>query len=460
MQKGGAAYKQSPGLELVSLLLTSFASDAAYKTAGQQLARLESLLNAVDPLFAAKALVFARDEFGMRSVTHAGGALLAKRVSGTTWGTDFYKALVVRPDDMTEVLAFCKSTKNPITKAMRKGFALAMADMNQYQLAKYRGEGKGFKMVDVANLVHPKPNVRSAAGLKALMHGELKSEQTWESMLSASGSDAAKKAEVWNTLLSENKLGYFALLRNLRNIAQQAPASLDLALEQLKDPTRIGKSRVLPFRYHTAYSELIGQGIPRERDILWSIDEAADMALANVTKFDGDTLIALDTSGSMQGRPIQIGAMFAAVLARTNKADLLTFSDRFTWNQVERMGVLPMSRSITNLGGGTNFNCVFVAAKRKYDRIIILSDGEAWMGPNASQSSLKEYRNQYDANPQIWFFDLSNQSGTMQFPEGNTRVIAGFSEKVFELMPLIEKDPNALVKRVSEHGFKKSEVVE
>lgn len=456
---GGEAHSQSAELELVSLLLTSFASDKFYEGATEQVDRLGKLIEANDPLFVARALVFARDEFGMRSITHAGAAMLGKKASGTKWGTDFYNAIVVRPDDMTETLAFTLANSLPLTNAMRKGFAKAFARLTPYQMAKYRGDGKGVKLLDVANLVRPKQSTRNAGALSALMTGQLKSDATWEAMLSAAGSDAVKKAKAWHDLLTENKLGYFALLRNLRNIAQQAPEALDLALAQLKDPNRVGKARVLPFRYQAAYNELIGQRIPRERDILWSIDEAAELALANVPKLDGDTLVALDVSGSMEGRPLSIGSLFAAILAKANQADLLTFATGHHWNTVERMGVLPMSRNMKAPGGGTDFNQVFVGLKKKYDRIIILSDMQAWVDHHTPAASFAAYRRLTGADPHIWSFDL-NGHGTMQFPEGRVKAVAGFSEKVFGLMAMLEKDPRALVDRVKEYEFAEQEATE
>lgn len=460
---GGKAYGQSPELELVSLVLTSFASDGYYKSASEQLTRLEELINVVDPMFAARALVFARDEFGMRSITHAGAALLGKRASGQPWATEFFRAIVVRPDDMTETISFALAQKLPITNAMKKGFAKAFERLTPYAMAKYRGEGKGVKLVDVANLVHPKQSERNAGALTALMTDTLRSDDTWEAMLSAVGNDAAKKAQVWQTLLDEGKLGYMALLKNLRNIAQQAPHALPTALTQLKDPNRVGKSRVLPFRYMTAYGELMGIGLKDERAILWAIDEAAEAALANVPKLDGDTLVALDTSGSMLSAPaqingrsgvpcIRIGALFAAILAQRNQADLLTFDTGYRFNPVERMGVLPFARAIKAPGGGTDFNQIFIGLKKKYDRIIILSDMQAWVGGNVPRPSFDAYRRLTGADPHIWSFDLAH-AGTMQFPEGKAYPVAGFSEKVFEVMGLLEQDRNALVNKVKSYEF-------
>ena len=68
---GGAAYKQTPELELVSILLTSFAQDQFYRSANQTFADLGKLVKQVEPDFAAKAAIYARNEFGMRSITRS-----------------------------------------------------------------------------------------------------------------------------------------------------------------------------------------------------------------------------------------------------------------------------------------------------------------------------------------------------------------------------------------------------
>ena len=93
---GGEAYKQSVELELVSILLTSFVEDKFYEKASNNLDRFKDVLSRVDPMFAAKAAVYARQEFGMRSITHVLAAELAKRLSGEAWAKNFYKAIVRR----------------------------------------------------------------------------------------------------------------------------------------------------------------------------------------------------------------------------------------------------------------------------------------------------------------------------------------------------------------------------
>ena len=103
---GGEAYAQSAELELVSILLTSFVQDQFYKSAGDTMKTLANLLNKVDPKFAAKAAIYARNEFGMRSITHVLAVEVAKYISGKEWGKKFFSEVVRRPDDMTEIVAY------------------------------------------------------------------------------------------------------------------------------------------------------------------------------------------------------------------------------------------------------------------------------------------------------------------------------------------------------------------
>src|SRR5688572_12377507 len=75
---GGEAYQETPELAVVSLLLTSLVQDQFYRTAGEQIVELKRLAAAVsDKEFLMKAAVYARNEFGNRSITHALAAELA-----------------------------------------------------------------------------------------------------------------------------------------------------------------------------------------------------------------------------------------------------------------------------------------------------------------------------------------------------------------------------------------------
>lgn len=459
---GGLSYKQSPELELVSILLTSFANDQFYRSSNETFAKLTSLVIDSDKEFVAKAAVYVRTKFGMRSITHVVASELALHISGKEWAKDFYNAIVYRPDDMMEILSYHVTKNGKIPNSMKKGFAKAFDRFDKYKLAKYRGEGKGFKLIDVVNMVHPVPIENNAEAINALVKGELKSFDTWESELSKAGQNtegeedkAEQKKEVWINLIRENKLGYFALLRNLRNIIEQAPEIVTEALAQLVNESAIKKSLVLPFRFLTAYEEIqkLSNG-KIVRDALIALNKAVDISVNNVPKFDGDTLVVLDESGSMTGKPSTIGSLFSAVLIKSNNADFITFSDNARYRNVNPLdSTITVAGSIKFSSGGTNFHSIFHTANKKYDRVIILSDMQGWIGYNTPSASFNEWKKRTGSNPFVYSFDL-NSYGSMQFPENNVFCLAGFSEKVFDIMKLMEQDKKALVNEIKKISFK------
>ena len=90
---GAKAFTVDPRYELASILLTSFVKDKFYRSKETERDRLVALLNQVDPLFAAKAAIYARNEFGMRSITHIMAGELAHRTKYVPWTSAFFKAV-------------------------------------------------------------------------------------------------------------------------------------------------------------------------------------------------------------------------------------------------------------------------------------------------------------------------------------------------------------------------------
>lgn len=474
---GGEAYSQSPELELVSILLTSFVSDSFYEKTDDTITRFKGLVAKCKPEFVAKAAVYARKVFGMRSITHIAASELAKHAAGQSWAKSFYEAVVQRPDDITEIVAYyLANNANPSNKtkkrgkktlpgAMKKGLAAAFGKFDTYTLAKYRGENKSVKLVDVVNLVRPKPIEKNGEAIKALINGDLKSLGTWETQLTQAGQKAENeeekeefKKDVWENLIKQNKLPIFALLRNLRNIIEQAPKALDGALAMLTNEDAIGKSKIFPFRFLTAYEEIqkVASGADA-RKVLAALSKAMDISTKNVPVFEGRTLVVLDVSGSMttmtnpknKMSPARIGSVFAAVLAKANNADLMTFdsASRFVkYNPADT--TITIVNGIPFNGGGTDFRTIFDQAAQPYDRIFILSDMQAWVGNHTPTRNYNLYKQRTGANPFIYSFDL-NGYGTMQFPENKVFAIAGFSDKIFGVIKMLETDKNALINEIN-----------
>src|ERR1035437_9904880 len=448
---GGDSYDESAKLKLVSHALTSFVNDQYYYRAKDGIEELRGLLDQVDPKFAAKTALVARTQFGMRSISHVIAGELAGRVKGQSWMKNFFRDVAIRPDDMLEIRAYYnqyvatgkgsrKDGLPMIPNQMKDGFALRLRELDGYRLMKYVGTGKVVNMFDVINAAHP----GKTESIDSLMKGTLGSADTWEVALSAAGQADGEeidttglKADAWMRLLSENKLGYFALLRNLRNIVKQAPEAVALACAQLVDEKAIRKSLVLPFRFTTAYETL--QKEPGTSLVLAAVSKAMDISVGNVALPEGKTLVALDTSGSMGGKPIEIGSLFAAAFA-SRGADLILFSDNATVVSVpfgaSASAVVAEIKNKMKMGG-TNFNSIFDKASVAYDNVIILSDMQAWMTggyrSNIPTQSLAGYKKRTGATPKIFSFDLAGY-GTLQFPEDDVYALAGFSDKTLDIV--------------------------
>lgn len=452
---GGEAFTETPKLELAALMLTSTLQNQYYRAANVTAARLKELVAKIDDKqFVAKTAIYARTKAGMRSVTHLTAGELARAVKGQPWTAKFYDQVVHRPDDALEILAYYLAAYGrPIPNALKKGLGAALSRFDEYQLAKYRKSAAEISLVDVVNLVHPK----HTEALKKLVDGTLAPAETWETKLPQAGAAAESEEEVaelkkdaWTELIASRKLGYFALLRNLRNILQTAPEVSDAAVSMLTDDNLIRCSLVLPFRYLTALEALQSANLPNAGKVLAALSEAVDKSLANVPVFDGKTLVALDGSGSMAGRPLKIGALFAATLAKANQADVMLFSDDAKYVSLNvRDSTLTLAQWLEGQAqsAGTNFHSIFQRAKRGYDRIIILSDMQGWMGHLAPTKTFAGYKQRYRVEPKVFSFDLQGY-GTLMFPERNIYCLAGFSDKTMDTLKFLDSDQAALLREI------------
>lgn len=459
---GGEGFKMTPELELVSALLTSFLEDKYYESGEKRQTRIEDLIAKVDPLFAAKASIFARTEFGMRSVSHVVAGQIAGTVKGEEWTKRYFDKVVYRPDDMMEILSYYYSNfgKNE-PNALKKGFAKALENFDEYQLAKYRASSKSLKLVDIVNLVHPKHN----EAIAKLVNDELRNKRTFEAKLSKAGQtgEEGAKAAAWAELVKSGEIGYMALLKNLRNIINETDDEVvEAAVKLLTNENRIKKSLLLPFRFLTAYEQL--ENNSRSSKVLSGISDALDISFANVPKFDGKTLVVIDHSGSMgngTNSSFGKGAMFGIALARSSDADLMHFGDEAEYLSFNKNdSTLTILKYLDTLnqgwtggkgyvGHGTNFNAIFQKADKKYDRIVIISDMQGWVGYYSPAREFAAYKTRYGANPFVYSWDIQGY-GSLEFPENQVATLAGWSEKTFDIMKLVETDKKALIKKIND----------
>jgi len=248
--QGGSGYQYDPKIELVSILATGL-DNKYYEKLGERETRFADVIAEVaktDKTFAAKAMVYARSVMGQRTVTHFGAVELAKALAGDNLGAKFFSkrarkgnagGIIYRLDDMLEIAA-CYQARNPgkqLSNAIKKGFKSALEAADEYELAKYQAKNRDLSLVDIVNLVHPKPSEKMTPVFAKLMKGELKQFNTVEDKNTKAGQEVAAKVksgeitaeqatEVLNAAKEDNyaelietrKIGYLALIRNLRNI--------------------------------------------------------------------------------------------------------------------------------------------------------------------------------------------------------------------------------------------------
>lgn len=467
--EGFAAYSMNPKSKLVTQVLTSFFNESKFY--GDNSEEIKDTIQEVvktDPEFVAKLAAFARREFNMRSISHVLIGYLANIPEGKPFVKQAVKSCVLRGDDATEIMAFYLNTfGKPIPNSLRKGLRDVFTTFDAYTLAKYKGESKSVKMRDLLCLCRPAPkDEKQSETWKKLLEGRLEPAYTWETELSAKGNTK----EVWQELIDSDKVGYMALLRNLRNILNAAPNNLDKVLEKIADPEEVRKSRQLPFRFMSAYRNVPWDSWFKQ-NTLDALDQAADAAVENLPKIPGRTVIAIDVSGSMSGtisdksevRCCDIAMLLGLIANRIcEQSKVFTFDTNLKELFVpHRNGLISEAINRSSYGGGTDMGLPFRKLMMDHiqcDRLIILSDNECnvdpelmrWRGSRAVQALADAYRK--ETGRDIWVHAIDLQGyGTQQFAGPKTNIIAGWSEKVFEFILLAEQGEGNLIRKIEEY---------
>lgn len=443
---GGAAFSMKPHEELVHAVLTTFLDDKYYQKVADRLTRIQALVQKSDAKFVANLAIVARTEFNLRTVSHILIGELAKTHKGDDLVKNTIIACATRPDDLTEIVSY---VGKPIPKQVRRGVRNALLKFDRYQLAKYKQGTKKVKLVDLFNSCHPKAQFASPEQKQAwadLISGNLPSEGTWETEIS----NSTDKKSAWENLVKTNKIGYMALVRNINNLLKYGVDEeiIAHAAARIADPEQVRKSKMLPFRFTTAY-----ENVQNNRVFLDALSHAMDAAVSNVPELPGKTLIAVDASGSMSGKPIEIASIFAATLFKANQdSDVILFDNRVVELRTSgRVPVMDIAQSIRSsaMGGGTNTSLVFTYAAQqnyKYDRIIILSDNEAWLAN--TQHSYNGFKKHSD--PFIYVIDIQGY-GTNDITGEKVKYMCGWSDRLLDFIGKAESG-DTLVKYITDYA--------
>lgn len=470
--EGSIAYPMSDKEKLATQVLTSFFNEKKFYGDNSQ-DILDTVRNVIkdEAKFVANLCIYARNEMHLRTISHVLVSELAKSTEGKDYVRRILNRIIERPDDMTEVLACYMNTYGkPIPNSIKKGLADSFGRFDEYQLAKYNRK-KAIKLKDILCLVHPKAKDETQNDLwKRLLEDKLETPVTWETVLSSKGNTG----EIWEGLIDGNRLGYMAMMRNLRNIIKSGASNINKVYEHIADENRVLKNKQLPFRYYSAYKALKNEGIGTSK-IYDALEAAIKTSTKNINKLPGKTLISADVSGSMNS-PVsaksdltcaEIAVLMLSIANYICEESITTTFDNnlYKCNLSTRNGIIANASSIKVNGGGTNItlplrylldNKIFV------DRIILLSDNEinrvytysmGYGGPKTCQALVEEYKKRI--NPDVWVHAIDLQGyGTQQFQGKNVNILAGWNERVFEFISSVEQGVDTLIGKISSYYFK------
>ena len=366
-------------------VLSTFLNERQFYEDGVEIkVRIDELALKVSPDFLARLSVEARVDHGLRHVSLRLLVALTRTgagVPGLVSGT--FDKVIRRADEIGEFLSlYWQGGKRPISAQAKKGLARAFRRFDAHQLAKYDRDGDAVRLRDVMFLTHPKPEGQEeAATFRGLANRELPVPDTWEVRCSR-GED---KRAVFEDLLRRENLGYLALLRNLRGMAD---AGVSERLVHDAVLARKGARGVLPFQYLSA-----AEAVPRYAGL---IDRALTDSLSDLPRLRGKTVIVGDVSGSMRGalsgrtqrnRIDAMGILVGCLVAASDHPVVYATagSDGARVHKTELVRALPgtamaveFRKAMSRLGGGGIFLTQAMAqiaeAERTADRVIVITD--------------------------------------------------------------------------------------
>lgn len=390
--EGGKARHINPELQLRRSVLACLLFENQFYEDGQEIAeRIQSLVSEVYPDIVAALAVEARHSMSLR---HVPLLLLACLANRGALKSDAVEKVISRPDEMGELLAIhcamngvgTDKIKAVLPNQMKLGIAGAFTKFDAYQLAKWN-RPKAIKLRDVMFLTHPNPkNKDQSEAFKRLADDTLSPPDTWEVALSG----GADKRETFTRLIRDGKLGYMALLRNLRNMVD---SGVDSELMRQAIIARKGARYLLPFRYVAAARACPQMEPALDRALIASIEEQRPLT--------GKTLILVDVSGSMFDRLSSKSELTrvdaAATLASMVSGDIrvFTFSSRGAvrnfWS-ITHDGKTPVCVEVPPRRGMSGVDAIIKSQENsgtflgqavkevnaiRHDRLIVLTDEQS-----------------------------------------------------------------------------------
>ena len=482
--EGAKTYAMTPELELYSAVVTASLSDTFYEKQDKRTDRIAELIGKVSPEFVARLAVYTRTQMHLRSIPLLLLVELAKVHNGDNLVARAVEKTVLRADEIMELL-MCYQWRNPshgikklgkLSRQIQNGLQQAFNRFDEYQFAKYDRDNLEVKLRDALFLVHPKAKDEHQQTLfDKIVSRQLETPYTWETELSALGQQTFesenKRKEAfrakWEELINSGKLGYMALMRNLRNILQSEVSQLEIkkVADCLADAEQVIKSRQLPFRFLSAYREIESVTSAHTTTIMNALEAAVKYSTKNIEGFDENTrvLLASDVSGSMRC-PISerstilnydIGLLLSMLLRNRCKQVVAgIFGEDWKVVNMPNNNILMATQQLYRLGNTVGFSTNgykiidwLIDNKMTMDKVMMFTDMQMWDSTGhyiKFEDSWRKYKN-IVPQAKLYLFDLVGYGQLpLRITEPDVYLVAGWSDRVFDVLCAIDKGEDAV----------------
>lgn len=422
--EGGKASRISFEEKLQRTVLCCLLNEDTFYEDGESIKdRIKEYMGKVSNEFAIATLNKAKHEYHLR---HTPLFMLTVLASQGKLTKELVYSTVTRVDDITELLAmYLVDGKKTLPKQLQKGLAMSFDKFDEYQFGKYKGSKKTVSLKDAVMLCHPKaPNDEKNALYKKIVDNSLATPLTWETALSA-GKD---KKTVFEELLSQNKLGALALLRNLRNM-EQAQVSQRAIGDGI---SKMNVRGIMPYNFYIAN---------KHSDGAYSKQLEAAMFRAARETFDqleGNTLFMVDISGSMNIKlagKSEVSRGEAAASLAAIMDEVCEFDKVYTFDMDAHATTskgFALADCCARCTGGTDLygctNRAVGANSRPFDRVIIITDEQSIVG--CFSKDVLRIPHKYIVNVATYQFGIAY---------GDFIHINGFSDGIFKYIAEYEK---------------------
>ncbi len=472
------AYAFTPRHRLAQLAATGCLGQTFYANAEAQLDAVLALAKELDAAFVAKTALYAREAGFMKDMPALLAATLAARdvaLLGQVFGRVMDNGKMLR--NFVQIVRSGAVGRKSLGSRPKKLVQQWLLTASEKQLLN-ASVGNTPSLADVVKMVHPKPDEAWRAAWFAWLIGKPVDEaalppitQAFERFKRESAQGAAAEVpDVPFQMLTALELtatqwaqiartGSWQMVRqNLNTFARhgvfELPGMTEAIAAKLRDPQSVAKAQVMPYQLMSAF-KATGDAVPvAVRDAL---QDAMELAIGNVPRFEGRVVVCPDVSGSMSSavtghrgsatssvRCIDVAALVAASILRKNPAArVLPFEQAVVQLPLNaRDSVMTNAQALAKIGGGgTNCSAPLALLNKErasVDLVILVSDNESWVDANrhGATQTVREWELLKARNPQARLVCIDIQPGatTQAAERADILNVGGFSDAVFTMV--------------------------